>query len=217
MNRITQDAYMRQRMVKYTPKPYQKADYPGQKVQLDVKYVPTECLDKRLHELGEKFYQYTVIDEFSRLPYRQMYNEHSTESSKQFLIEAVAFYKKHGITIEWAQTDNGTEWTKAFVAANPDDKTSFELQAEYFGIRLTRIRPYTPRHNGKVERQHRKDNQRFYRKLRVSSLEEGMQKLAAYGKRSEHYPISTLGYRSPLEVLAEYRIKSSQAALALVC
>ena len=29
---------------KYTPKPYKKADYPGQKIQIDVKYVPSSCL-----------------------------------------------------------------------------------------------------------------------------------------------------------------------------
>jgi len=37
--------------------------YPGQKVQIDVKYVPEACysgID------GEKFYQYTMIDEADR-------------------------------------------------------------------------------------------------------------------------------------------------------
>ena len=32
------------------------------------------------------------------------------------------------------------------------------------GIRHKQIRPYTPRHNGKVERSHRKDNEMFYAK-----------------------------------------------------
>ena len=36
--------------------------YPGEKVQIDVKYVPRKCLTKELQEKGEKYYQYTAID-----------------------------------------------------------------------------------------------------------------------------------------------------------
>ena len=31
------------------------------------KYVPKKCMSKELQEIGEKFYQYTAIDEYSRL------------------------------------------------------------------------------------------------------------------------------------------------------
>ena len=34
------------------------------------------------------------------------------------------------------------------------------------------IRPRTPRHNGKVERSHRNDNERFYNNLKFDSLED---------------------------------------------
>jgi hypothetical protein len=30
------------------------------------------------------------------------------------------------------------------------------------GIQLKHIKPYTPRHNGKIERSHREDQKRFY-------------------------------------------------------
>lgn len=198
-------------------KPYEPAVYPGQKMQADVKYVPTNCIEGEAKEMEEKFYQFTMIDEFSRLTFRQVYNEHSTYSAEQFLVEAIDFYRKHGINIEWIQTDNGTEWTKALIASDPNDKTSWELKAEENGIKLTRIRIATPRHNGKVERQHRKDEQRFYRKLRVSSLSEGRKKLAAYNKRSAHYPIISLEFKSPLEMLEEYKRKSNYGQLALAC
>lgn len=36
--------------------------YPGEKVPIDVKYVPSECMSPGLKELGEKFYQYTAIN-----------------------------------------------------------------------------------------------------------------------------------------------------------
>ena len=61
--------------------------YPGEKVQIDVKYVPTGCLTKELQEKGEKFYQYTAIDEFTRKRYIWFTNEHSTYMSSEFVKE----------------------------------------------------------------------------------------------------------------------------------
>lgn len=49
---------------KYVPKPYEQMDYPGQRVQIDVKFVPEVCLVNKSN--GQKFYQYTAIDEYSR-------------------------------------------------------------------------------------------------------------------------------------------------------
>ncbi len=46
----------------YIPKPYEKMFYPGQRVQLDVKFVPSACIVGEAE--GEKFYQYTAIDEY---------------------------------------------------------------------------------------------------------------------------------------------------------
>ena len=60
--------------------PYQRAEYPGQKVQIDVKYVPSRCVTS-----GTKYYQYTAIDECTRFCYRELYEEHSTYSSEKFL------------------------------------------------------------------------------------------------------------------------------------
>ena len=65
------------------PKPYQRADYPGQKLQLDVKYVPGYCLAG-----NGKYYQFTAKDECSRWTFREMYDEHSTYSATDFLIRA---------------------------------------------------------------------------------------------------------------------------------
>ena len=68
---------------KYIPKPYEKMLYPGQRVQIDVKVVPTACIvgDAK----GEKFYQYTAIDEYSRFRYIEAFKEQNTYSSKVFL------------------------------------------------------------------------------------------------------------------------------------
>lgn len=68
---------------KYVPKPYEKMLYPGQRVQIDVKFVPACCLAGSA--AGQKFYQYTAIDEYSRFRYLEAFEEHSTYSSAQFL------------------------------------------------------------------------------------------------------------------------------------
>lgn len=180
----------------YKPKPYQKADYPGQKVQVDVKYVPNYCVAN-----GEKYYQYTAIDEYTRLVYREMYDEHSTYSSQDFVKKMIEFFP---FRIELVQTDNGTEWTNALISNTPTP-TLFEKELERNGISYTRIRVATPRHNGKVERQHRTDEKRFYSKMRMYNLEDGRKQLAKYNKWSNTISKICLNFKSPNEVWKEYR------------
>lgn len=181
---------------KRTNKPYQRADYPGQKVQVDVKYVPSECVTD-----GNKYYQYTAVDECTRWTYRCMYNEHSTYSSIQFLHQLV---KACPFQIKRIQTDNGTEWTKQLIANDPKDLTSFELGLKAYGIEYQRIRVATPRHNGKVERQHRIDQARFYNDLRMYSLLDGQRQLAEYQRKSNDYIKGCLGMRSPNQMIELY-------------
>lgn len=177
-------------------KPYQRADYPGQKVQVDVKYVPSNCVTD-----GRKYYQYTAVDECSRWTYRYMYDEHSTESSIQFLHRLV---KEAPFQIKRIQTDNGNEWTKQLTSNDPRNLTSFELGLKAYGIEYQRIRVATPRHNGKVERQHRIDQARFYNSLRMFSLLDGRQQLAEYQRKSNDYIKGCLGMKSPNQVVEMY-------------
>ena len=182
---------------KRTLKPYQRAKYPGQKVQIDVKFVPRYCIAD-----GNKYYQYTAKDECTRWTYREMYAEHSTDSSRQFLISLV----QHApFLIREVQTDNGTEFTKRLIANDPTDKTAFEAELERMGIIHHLIRPATPRHNGKVERQHRIDEMRFYRHMRMYSLEDGRKQLARYQQWSNDNIMTCLNMRSPNQVLALYQ------------
>ena len=180
----------------YKPKPYQRADYPGQKVQIDVKFVPANCVAN-----GQKYYQYTAVDECTRYCFREMYDEHSTYSSLDFLKKLI---EKFPFPIREVQTDNGTEWTNALLVKKATHKTLFEEHLEKCGIKYHRIQVATPRHNGKVERQHRLDEQRFYSKMRMYSLEDGRKQLAKYNKISNNISKSCLKYRSPNAVLADY-------------
>ena len=131
-----------------------------------------------------------------------MYDEHSTYSAEAFLVELI---QKCPFPIQEIQTDNGTEFTKALISNDPNDKSLFELKLEEYKIAYHRIRIATPRHNGKVERQHRIDQQRFYDYLRMFSLEDGRKQLAAYQNKSNHYIKHCLGLRSPIEVLSDYQ------------
>ena len=68
---------------KYIPKPYEQMTFPGQRVQVDVKHVPRVCLVGDVKE--EKLYQYTAIDEFSRVRFLMAFKEASTYSSTIFV------------------------------------------------------------------------------------------------------------------------------------
>ncbi len=180
----------------YKPKPYQRAEYPGQKVQIDVKYVPSYCVSN-----GQKYYQYTAVDECTRYCFREMYDEHSTYSSLDFLKKLIEYFP---FPIREVQTDNGTEWTNALLVKKATHKTLFESYLGENGIKYHRIKIATPRHNGKVERQHRLDEKRFYSKMRMYNLEDGRKQLKKYNKLSNNISKCCLNYRSPQVVLDDY-------------
>ena len=137
-----------------------------------------------------------------------MYDEHSTYTAETFLIELIQHCP---FPIREIQTDNGTEFTKALISNNPKDRSLFEVKLEQYGIIYHRIRVATPRHNGKVERQHRIDQQRFYDSLRMFSLEDGRKQLAVYQRKSNTYIKTCLEMKSPNEVLADYNCNHTEA------
>lgn len=194
------------------PKPYESMSHPGERVQIDAKYVPMECISpEALERLPDfKLFQYTAIDEFSRLRFLGGYDEHNTHSSGLFLQSAVSFYKAHGITVECVQTDNGTEFTKRLVAKDDNNLSAFELTASKLNVKVKYIKPHTPKHNGKVERSHREDQRLFYSKAantgrQFKGLTDFRQKLHRHQSYTNHRPMRPLNYLSPLEYLAKHR------------
>ena len=180
---------------KYLAKPYEQMSHAGERVQIDVKWVPAECIvgGKR-----QKYYQYTAIDEYSRLRYLGAFEEVNTYSSLQFLEDAVAWYARRGIRIECVQTDNGTEFTKRLLQTrNEENLTLFEARLQSLGIRHKYIRPYTPRHNGKVERSHREDQKRLYNSAKFYSFADFAIQLKRHNQRSNNIPMRPLGFLSP--------------------
>ena len=184
---------------KYIPKPYEQMLYPGQRVQIDVKHVPSVCLvgDAK----GQKFYQYTMIDEYSRFRYLEAFDECSTYSSAVFLRHC---FEKFPYLIECVQTDNGFEFTNRLHNTATPRVTLFEKTCQDLGIRHKLIKPYTPRHNGKVERSHRKDNEEFYASHTFFSLDDFRYQLAVRQKQYNDFPMRPLLWHSPLDTLLSF-------------
>ena len=185
---------------KYIPKPYEQMQYPGQRVQIDVKFVPAACLVGQAAEDGG-YFQYTFLDEFSRFRYLEAFQEHSTYSSAQFIRHCV---KKFPFLIECVQTDNGSEFTNRLIAGQKPRPTLFENTLAQLGIRHKLIRPYTPRHNGKVERSHRKDNEEFYASHKFYSFADFQHQLAVRQRSYNNFPMRPLAWRSPYDVLSSF-------------
>lgn len=184
----------------YEPKPYQQMTHPGERVQVDVKYVPAKSLTKEVKEEDGRYYQYTAIDEYTRQRVLWASKEHSTYASVEFL---KVITKKFKYKIECIQTDNGGEFTNRLTTYR-DKKTKFEKELERQGIEHKLIKPKTPRHNGKVERSHRKDQERFYYNKVFCSFEDFKNRLKYWEKEYNNFPMKPLGWLSPNEKYLEY-------------
>lgn len=186
---------------KYVPKPYEQMLFPGQRIQIDVKFVPSICLVNQAQ--GQSFFQYTAIDEYSRWRFVEAFEEHNTYSSAVFLDHLVKVFP---LPIQCVQTDNGSEFTKRFTGTKREENlTLFEERLRQYGIKHKKIRPFTPRHNGKVERSHRKDNERFYATHTFYSFEDFAAQLKVYNRRDyNNFPMRPLGWKTPNEVLRDY-------------
>ena len=188
----------------YTPKPYQQMTHPGERVQIDVKVVPRKCIaDPHL-----RLFQYTAIDEYSRYRILGAYPDQNTYSSYQFLLKVVDEFRKKGVKIECVQTDNCFEFTNNLNARGDEKQTMFEEALTFLNIRYKKIRPYTPRHNGKVERSHREDQKRFYDTHSFYSLADFGEQLAVHQRRSNSLPMRPLHWLSPKDYLDSFTVQN---------
>ena len=162
----------------------------GIKWQMDVKYIPAACY---AGTDGDKFFQYTMIDEASRERFIYAYKEQSSYSSIDFTKRAIIYF---GYAPETIQTDNGGEFTHS---SKTNRVHPFDMLCNQLNIHHKTIRPKTPWHNGKVERSHRNDQERFYNYLRFYSLEDLQLQMKRYLRRSNRIPMSVLGWKSPVE------------------
>lgn len=174
----------------YKPQPYDTPIHIGEKWQLDVKYVPRECYVGDFKN-ERRFYQYTVIDEATRERFIYPYQEQIATNTVDFIKRAIIYF---GYQPNIIQTDNGSEFTYTRQTKNSQEHL-FDKYCRENNIEHKLIRPRTPRHNGKVERSHRSDNERFYKCLKFYSYEDLIFQMKAYLKRSNNIPMSVLQTR----------------------
>jgi len=166
----------REQPEKHELQKYQTPEMPGTKWQIDVKHIPSECLKKLSRSAyhfrnGQRLYQYTCVDEATRKRHIRLYNGICVEDSIDFVKRC---FKEFGYLPLTIQTDNGGEFTDCFdkerrskmrKALNSGDFSKLHKFTKLLlenKIMHELIRPATPRHNGKVERSHRTDNEEFY-------------------------------------------------------
>lgn len=180
------------------PKPYEPILVPGERVQIDVKYVPKQCLVGAL--AGRKIYQYTAIDECTRWRHVAVFDELSTHNSVEFLYQLL---ERFPFEICCVQTDNGAEFTSRYTGSK--HPSPFEAELRAFGIRHKLIAPATPRHNGKVERSHRTDQERFYDDNTFYSLRYLRDQISRYLRQSNRQPLMAHNWRSAQQMLDHYQ------------
>ena len=96
------------------------------------------------HRRGRKGWEFVhvAVDDYSRLAYAEVLSDEKAATAIGFLQRAIAFYRRHGITVERVLTDNGSCYRATIHA----------LACRRLGVRHLRTRPYRPQTNGKAER-----------------------------------------------------------------
>ncbi|MBA7533840.1 IS481 family transposase ISRhba4 [subsurface metagenome] len=125
-------------------KRYEKPE-PGHRIQVDVKFL------EKIPGTRRRYYQYTAIDDCTRLRVLKIYERCNQRSSIQFVDYVLS---RLPFQAEVIQTDNGSEF-----------QGQFHWHILDKGINHVYIRPRRPRLNGKVERSHRIDEEEFYRMM----------------------------------------------------
>ena len=174
-----------------------KGRYPGDKVQVDIKYVPKDCLVFDTQD--KKYYQITAIDEYSRKRILEIVDEKSVTNTSRFV---KTLENALGLKINTIQTDNGPEFVNNQIDTN--EPTLFERTLETLGIKHRRTRPYSPWQNGKVERSHKIDGERFYSKQEFTSVEDLKTKVKRYNARYNNIAKKVLEFKSPNQIIEEY-------------
>jgi transposase InsO family protein len=96
---------------------------------------------RRVYEHGWEFV-HIAIDDCTRLAYVEVLDDEKAATAVAFLRRAIAFYRRHGITVERLITDNGSAYRS----------TVHAIACRALGVRHLRTRPYRPQTNGKAER-----------------------------------------------------------------
>lgn len=170
---------------------------PGEKVQVDLKYVRLEDEQaKRDNRQHRWVYQYTALDVATGIKFKMIYETRDAQSSVDFLTRLRLFYP---FPLKVIQTDNGFEFTWRL---HPEiTKTHpFTIQCVLYGYEHRLIPPAYPRANSHVERTHRIDEEEVYRGRVYTSLAQLRKKnLNSLKDFNEKRPQKSKHFMSPLK------------------
>ena len=160
---------------------------PGHRVQIDVKFIAPLKGSRRKH------YQFTAIDDCTRIRVLRIYDRCNQRTAIQF-VDYV--FEQLPFRVEVIQTDNGAEF-----------QAQFHYHVLDAGVGHVYIKPATPRLNGKVERSHRIDSEEFYRQLEGVVIDD----TALFNDRQKEWerfynfdrPHGGLGGQTPYERLRQ--------------
>ncbi len=135
---------------------------PGHHVQVDVKFAHlTDSFGNKVRR-----YQFTAIDDATRIRALKMYKKHNQSSAIDFIEYVI---EKFPFRIHTIRTDRGHEF-----------QARFHWHVEDKGMRHVYIKPKSPQLNGKVERSHRTDQEEFYQLLTYTDDVDLNKKLKAW-------------------------------------
>jgi transposase InsO family protein len=157
---------------------------PGHHVQVDVKFLSM----KTAAGGNVRRFQYTAIDDATRIRALKIYAQHNQSSAIDFIDYVI---ERFPFRVHTVRTDRGGEF-----------QARFHWHVEDKGIQHVYIRARTPQLNDKVERSHRSDQEEFYQLLAYTDDVDLKAKLAAW----EHFynynrPHAALNGRTPYEIL----------------
>jgi len=189
---LTKKYRTRKKSIPYEAKQWQS----GEMVEIDVKWVPGRIK-------GDRYYQFTAIDCSSRWRYLSAYLFCSNGSSIDFLKELISIAP---FEIKSIKTDNGSIFTNRY---EPHALSSsalprlhdFDILCNNMNIQHYLIDPGKPAQNGKVERSHRTDQQKFYDELEFKSFEELKYKLRLWNMFYNDTKHCSLGGKTPNQAL----------------
>ena len=153
---------------------------------------------------NKRYYQYTAIDTASRWRYLKIYEEQSSYHSVRFLAEVISLFPYQ---IQAIKTDNGQIFTNYYLGTNKrSDLTVKTLHGLDIFCRQNNIIHYLidpgkPAQNGKVERSHREDQEKFYERQNFKSLEDLQAKLKVWNTYYNNLEHCALDGKTPNEML----------------
>jgi transposase InsO family protein len=101
----------------------------------------TDAEGARRNTVGWEFV-HIAIDDCTRLAYAEVLADEKATTAIGFLARAIAFFERHGMTVEALLTDNGSAYRSTIHA----------IACRALGIKHLRTRPRRPQTNGKAER-----------------------------------------------------------------